>query len=68
MKRREQITFINEEEAAKMLNIAPITLRRKVKNKIHPVPINYRNTAGRKFQYVKEDIEAYQLKTSTIAA
>lgn len=63
---RKKITFINEPDAAKMLNMNPRVLRRKCLKNL--LPINYRNENGRKYQYVKEDIEEHQLKTSTIAA
>ena len=64
--------WIDECTAAEMLGMQPRTLRRKCTGykkkgvEIAPeLPINYRNTNGRSWQYSRKDIKAFMQNTST---
>lgn len=56
-------TWIDEATAAQMLGLAPRVLRRKVK--AQEIPIDYRNTAGRNYQYNRRGLKKYLDETST---
>lgn len=56
--------WINEKDAAKMINVGIRKLRDNALN----WGINYRNTNGRAFQYYLPDLKEYQVKTSTLVA
>lgn len=62
----DEFEWINEKEAAGMLGYKyPRTLRDNAKT--GNIPVVFRTTNGRRFQYSKEDIQKYQLETSTAA-
>jgi hypothetical protein len=50
----QKFKWILEAEAAKMLNVKPVTLRKNVKNR--KIPIGYTSVRGRNFQYNELDI------------
>jgi hypothetical protein len=56
-------TWLDESLAAAMLNLEGRTLRRKCI--AGDLPIHYRNTNGRAYQYNRRDLLKYQTQTST---
>ncbi|MBS1629390.1 MAG: helix-turn-helix domain-containing protein [Bacteroidetes bacterium] len=56
--------WLNEEDAASMLGLAPRTLRRYCRD--GALPINFRNTNGRNWQFSRKDILTYMNNSSTI--
>lgn len=56
-------TWIDEGTAAKMIGRSARTLRRMVK--AGDLPIDYRNTNGRAYQYNRRDLKKYLDNTST---
>lgn len=60
----KQPNWITEDEAAKMLNYRPRTLRQYAKD--GSLKINYTTVRGKKYQYNKSDIEKVLLDASTI--
>ena len=64
--RRDKIydAWVTEQDAASMLGLAPRTLRRRCRDAL--LPINFRNTNGRNWQFSRKDITKYMNKSSTI--
>lgn len=56
--------WTNEADAAALLGYTPEWFRRKVKD--GTIAIHYRNTNGRKYEYLTKDILEYKESTSTI--
>lgn len=68
MKDKIDTTWVNEKDAADMLDIKPQTLRKMVKRGEYPATeINYRNTHGRNWQYSRKGLIKYKNLTSTAA-
>lgn len=63
--RRDKINdaWIPEIDAASMLGLAPRTLRRHCRDAV--LPIHFRSTNGRNWQFSRKDITAYMNNTST---
>jgi hypothetical protein len=62
----EDHTWISEKEAAGILGYEwPRSMRLNVKKSA--IPVSFRTTRGRNYQYSLEDIRKYQLETSTAA-
>jgi len=55
--------WIDESTAAQMLNLSSRTLRTQCKS--NKLPIHYRNTNGRHFQYSRKDLKEFLKQTST---
>jgi hypothetical protein len=62
----KKVTWIKEEEAAKMIGLSPETFRRYVKDPNRAMGINFTHTNNRNFEYCLEDIEAYKYRNSTL--
>lgn len=59
------MNWISEKDAAEKLGFKSLLrFRRNVKER--KIPLAYRSTNGRKFQYTDESIKKYQNKTATI--
>ena len=57
-------TWLSEVDAASMLGLAPRTLRRYCRDA--SLPINFRNTNGRNWQFSRKDITTYMNNSSTM--
>lgn len=56
--------WISEKDAASMLGLAPRTLRRHCRDA--SLPIHFRNTNGRNWQFSRKDIATYMNSSSTM--
>jgi hypothetical protein len=56
--------WLNEDDAASMLGLAPRTLRRYCRDGM--LPINFRNTNGHNWQFSRKDMTAYMNNSSTM--
>ncbi len=65
MKDKVDTTWLDEDTAAEMLGYAPRTLRLQVKK--GAIPVDYRNTKGRNWQYSRKQLLNYKRDTSTAA-
>jgi hypothetical protein len=62
MKDKVDTTWVNEDTAAEMLGLQPRTIRLNVKS--GSLPVKFRHTNGRNWQYSRKDIMKYKDKTS----
>ena len=63
-KTRAKDAWMSESDAAALLGYTPEWFRRKVKDST--IPIHFRNSNGRKYEYLTKDIMEYKERTSTI--